>query len=245
LRRVAAGASEAIDKSRLLDLLPRSDRDHLLEACTQVELKFAEVIREPGERIRHVYFPINCSLSLIAPTDARTGLEIAVIGNEGVLGVSVACGIHTGSQRTLVTGGGSAWRLSAAAFCSEFERSPAVQRLMTRYIYVVLAQFSQAAVCTNFHDLGARLARWLLVMADRSRSEELDITQQLVSSMLGVRREGITLAASALQKRKLIRYARGHLTILDRDGLQAAACACYPAAKKAHLLEYPGIAFTP
>jgi CRP-like cAMP-binding protein len=245
LRRLAAGASEAIDKSRLLDLLPRGDRDHLLAACTQVELKFAEVIREPGARIRHVYFPITCSLSLIAPMDAGAGLEIAVIGNEGALGISVACGIHIGSQRTLVTGGGSAWRVSAAAFCSEFERSPAVQRLMTRYIYVVMAQVSQTAVCTNFHDLRARLARWLLVMGDRSRSEEFDTTQQLISSMLGVRREGITLAASALQKRKLIRYTRGRLTILNRDGLRAAACACYSAAKKAYLLDYPGTTSTP
>jgi CRP-like cAMP-binding protein len=241
----ASIAPAAIAKNRLLERLPRTDREHLLAACTQVELQFAQVIREPGERIRHVYFPITCCLSLIAPMDARAGLEIAVIGNEGVFGVSVACGIDTGSHRTLVTGGGSAWRMSAAAFCGEFDRSPAVRRLMTRYIYVVMAQFSQAAVCTNFHDLRARLARWLLVMCDRSRSEELDITQQLISSMLGVRREGITLAASALQKRKLIRYARGHLTILNREGLQAAACACYSAAKKAHLLEYPGVTFTP
>jgi CRP-like cAMP-binding protein len=230
-----------VTKNRLLEALPRRDREHLLAACEPVELKSADVLREPGQRIRHVYFPTGSSISLIAPTAAGASLEVAVIGDEGVLGVSVAFGIDRGSQRALVNGAGTAWRIAAPAFCREFERNPRLRRLLSRYIYVVLAQLSQTAVCTNFHDVAARLARWLLVTGDRAHSNQFHITQGLISAMLGVRREGVSHAASLLRRRKLIRYTRGHLTILDRRGLQAAACECYLAARSAYLLRYPGI----
>ncbi|MGO9931587.1 MAG: Crp/Fnr family transcriptional regulator [Steroidobacteraceae bacterium] len=213
----------------------------MLAACEPVELKSAEVLREPGQRIRHVYFPAGSSISLVASTAAGTGLEVAVIGDEGVLGVSVAFGINMVSQRALVNRAGTAWRIPARSFRREFEGSPRLRRLMSRYIYVVMAQLSQSAVCCNFHDVTARLARWLLVTGDRAHSEQFHITQKLISAMLGVRREGVNHAASSLRERNLIRYARGHLTILDRSGLQAAACECYLAARNAHLLQYPGI----
>ncbi len=228
-------------KNRLLQTLPHQGRQRLLSACEQVELKFADVLREPSQRIRYVYFPTSGSISLIAPTGKGAGLELAVIGSEGVLGVSVAFGINMGSQRALVNAAGTAWRIAAAPFCREFERSPRLRRVLTRYIYVVLAQLSQTAICSHFHEVAARLARWLLVTGDRAHSNQFYITQELISAKLGVRRQGVNHAATLLQERKLIRYTRGHLTILDRRGLQAAACDCYLAARNAYLLRYPGI----
>ena len=213
----------------------------MLAACEPIELKPAEVLREPGQRFHHVYFPAGGSISLVAPTSAGTSLEVAVIGDEGVLGVSVAFGIDVGSHRALVNRAGSAWRIAAPSFCREFKRNPRLRWLMSRYTYVVMAQLSQAAVCTNFHDVSARLARWLLITGDRAHSEQFYITQELISAMLGVRREGVSHAASSLRERRLIRYTRGRLTILDREGLRAAACECYSAARNAHLLQYPGI----
>jgi CRP-like cAMP-binding protein len=213
----------------------------LLAAAAHVELKFGDVLREPGQRFRHVYFPTSCSISLLAPSDAGATLEVAVIGDEGVLGVSVAFGVNIGSQRALVNVGGSAWRIAAAAFCREFHRSPGLQRILNRYTYVVMSQMSHTAVCASFHEVAARLACWLLVTGDRAHSDTFLITQELISTMLGVRREGVNRAASLLQERKLIRYARGRLTILDRRALQATACGCYPAARSAYRLQYPGI----
>jgi CRP-like cAMP-binding protein len=227
--------------NRLLELLPSKDRQRLLAASRHVELKFGDVLREPGQRIRYVYFPTGSSISLLAPSDGDETLEVAIIGDEGVLGVSVAFGISVGSQRALVNVGGTAWRIAAAPFCREFERSAALRLILSRYTYVVMSQISHTAVCANFHEVAARLARWLLVTGDRARSDTFHITQELISAMLGVRREGVNRAASLLQERKLIRYARGRLTILDRHALQAAACGCYSAARSAYLLQYPGI----
>lgn len=238
---VSPETSPQAAKNRLLELLPRQDRKRLLAACQLVELKSAEALREAGQRIRHVYFPAGSSVSLLAPTAAGNTLEVAVIGDEGVLGISVAFGINIGSQRAVVNRAGPAWRIAAPLFCREFERSPRLRRLMSRYLYVVMAQLAQTAVCSNFHDVTARLARWLLVTGDRAESEKLCITQEVISAMLGVRREGVNHAASSLRERKLISYTRGRLTILDRCGLQAAACACYVQATNARLLQYPGI----
>ncbi|HME39167.1 MAG TPA: Crp/Fnr family transcriptional regulator [Steroidobacteraceae bacterium] len=234
-------SSAPATKNRLLELLPRADRQRLLAECEQVELRFGDVLREPEWPIRHVYFPTSCCISLVAPIDSGGSLEVAVIGEEGALGISVAFGIHTGAQRALVKAGGTAWRIAAAPFCREFKRSPRLRRLLSRYLYVVMAQLSQTAVCTNFHDVAARLSRWLLMTGDRAQSDRFHITQEYMSAMLGVRREGVNRAATLLQKRKLIRYVRGNLTILDRRALQSAACGCYSAARSAYLLQYPGV----
>jgi CRP-like cAMP-binding protein len=233
--------SSTAARNRLVELLPPRDRKRLLAACDQVELKYAHVLREPGQRIRYVYFPAGGSISLISPTVAGDSLEVAVIGDEGAFGISVAFGINVGSQRALVNTAGTAWRIAAAPFCRQFDRSKQMRRLLSRYLYVVMAQMSQTAVCTSFHDVSARLARWLLVTSDRAHSDQFYITQELISAMLGVRREGVNRAASLLQERELIRYVRGHLTILNRRSLQAAACKCYLAARSAHLLQYPGV----
>jgi CRP-like cAMP-binding protein len=233
--------SQRAANNRLLDLLPSKTRQGLLAAGRPVELEFGDVLREPGQRIRHVYFPTGSSISLLSPSDAGATLEVAVIGNEGVLGVSVAFGINVSSQRALVNARGTAWQIAAGPFCRQFERSPALQRLLNRYIYVVMAQMSQTAMCASFHDVAARLARWLLIAGDRSHSETFRVTQASISAILGVRREGVNRAASLLQQRKLIRYVRGRLTIVNRRALQAAACSCYSAARDAHLLQYPGV----
>jgi CRP-like cAMP-binding protein len=238
---VSTEISPLAAKNRLLELLPAKDRNRLLAACEPVELKPAEVLREPGQRIRHVYFPAGSSISLLAPAAAGATLEVAVIGDEGVLGISVAFGINIGSQRAQVVCAGPAWRIAAPSFCREFERSPRLRRLLSRYVYVVMAQLAQSAVCSNFHGMTARLACRLLIAGDRARSDRLYVTQKAISAMLGVRREGVNLAASLLREQKLIRYTRGQLTIVDRCGLQAAACECYLPASNARLLRYPGI----
>ena len=215
--------------NRLLAALPRRDLERFLTGCEPAKLVFAEVLAEAGEPVRQVYFPTESSISLVAPIDGRAGLEVGLIGDEGMLGITLMLGVDVWPLQAVVQGEGAALRMDVALFRRELGLSSALQLLLKRYLYVVMGQFAQTAACTHYHVVEARLARWLLMTQDRAHSDEFHVTQEFLAYMLGVRRVGVTKAASALQTRKLIRYSRGNITILDRRGLKAASCGCYAA----------------
>lgn len=224
IRPVSAG-------NRLLAAIPRNDCLRFLAGCEEVELGFSEVLAEFGQRIPHVYFPVASIVSLIAPTNGGGTQEVGLIGDEGMLGVTLILGVERCPLHALVQGEGPALRMDRASFLREFGLSPALQRLLKRYLYVMMGQLAQAVVCSHVHVLEARLARWILMTRDRAHSDSFHITHEFLSQMLGVRRVGVTKAASSLQGRSLIRYKRGNIKVIDASGLQAAACGCYATDK--------------
>ena len=221
-------AQRAPAVNRLLQALPSSDLRRVLAEVETVELAFGDVLYTPRERLGHVYFPTTSFISLIMSVD-QSALEVGLIGNEGMFGVPLVLGVDVSPVRAVVQGAGSALRMDAARFCRELGRSQALKREIDRYVFVHLSQLAQNATCTRFHVVEERLARWLLMTQDRAHADNFHITQEYLAFMLGVRRVGVTKAASSLQKRSLIHYSRGNITVLDRRGLKAASCGCYKA----------------
>jgi CRP-like cAMP-binding protein len=221
-------------QNSLLERLPRKDRAALLAAGKQVHLVLGSVLCEPGKATRHVYFPVDAFISLVAPIDGKAALEVGMVGREGMLGAQLALGVATVPLHAVVQGQGAAWRIASAAFRTELARSPALQRLLNRYLYVLMAQLAGSAACLRFHEIGPRLARWLLMSQDRAHAERFHVTHEFLAYMLGVRRVGITAAASAMQRSGLIEYHRGEMLVRDRAGLESAACACYANDRQAY-----------
>jgi len=220
--------------NRLLEALPKSDRRRVLDRCETVELVFADVLSTSWQQLGHVYFPTQGFISLIMPIDGPASLEVGLVGDEGMFGVPLALGVDVSPVRAVVQGAGSALRMDAGRFRGELGRSPALQRKINHYAFVRYTQLAQTAACTRFHVVESRLARWLLMTQDRAHAASFHVTQEFLALMLGVRRVGVTKAASSLQRRSLIRYHRGNITVLDRRGLKAASCGCYKADRDSY-----------
>lgn len=222
-------AADGSSANRLLAGLPEAERQRLLARAEPVTLPFGEVVAEPFQPLHHVFFPTGGFLSLITTIEGEPSLEVGLVGTEGMLGANLVLGVARSPTQAIAQGEGPALRLEAEAFQRELARAPALEGVVKRYLYVLIGQLAQTAACGYFHRVEARLARWLLMTRDRAHSDTFSITHEFLAYMLGVRRAGITEAASALQRRRLIRYHRGSLTVLDRRGLMAAACECYAA----------------
>ena len=194
-------------------------------------MRLGEALYEPGVQMHHVYFPTTSIVSLLYVMENGASAEIAVVGNEGIVGVSLFMGGETTPSRAVVQSAGHAYRLKGQLLKDEFFRAGPMQRLLLRYTQALLTQMAQTAVCNRHHSLDQQLCRWLLLSLDRLHSNELIMTQELIANMLGVRREGVTEAAGNLQRAGLIEYNRGHITMLDRPGLEARSCECYAVVK--------------
>jgi CRP-like cAMP-binding protein len=217
--------------NRLLAALPRKDYRTLLPVLEPVTLAFQEVLYEPYARIRHVYFPNDCFISLRTTVDADRAAEVGLVGSEGMIGVPVALGAAVSPFRAMVQGGGTAMRMKVADFRRDFSESAALRRELFLFTHLLMIQIAQTAACNRYHVVTQRMARWLLMTRDRVNSNEFRITQEFLALMLGVRRSRVSVAAGKLQERKLIGYRRGTVTILDQIGLEAAACVCYKTVK--------------
>jgi CRP-like cAMP-binding protein len=220
---------QASDAARNLILcaLPPAELGHLLPHLQPVTFSLGQVVYEPGERINYSYFPTDSVISLLYTTQDGTTVEMGLVGNEGVLGVALFLGGESTCSRALVPIAGDAFRLPAKLLQEEFAHAGALQHLLLRYALTLITQISQTAVCNRLHSVEQRLCRWLLLCHDRKNRSEFLMTQELIANMLGGRRESVTVAAGRLQDAGLIHYCRGHITILDRGGLESAACECY------------------
>jgi CRP-like cAMP-binding protein len=222
------------DQNQLIESLPGSSRSRLLAICEPVELAMGEILGEVGMPTRYVYFPKVGFISLVTAIEGRPTLEVGMVGREGMLGTQLVLGVEDAPLHAVVQGAGAAWRIGASGFSRELKRNAALRSGLNRYVYVTMAQFASSASCLRFHQIGQRLARWLLMTQDRAHSDSFHITHEFLAYMLGVRRVGITTAASVLQREGLIQYRRGEIQVLNRRGLKAAACSCYAADREAY-----------
>lgn len=229
---VRAQKAQRAPGNSLLAALPHAEYQRLLAGLEPVTLKFGALLKEPGVPIRYVYFPIDCVISLLTTVEDGRALEVGLVGHEGMVGIPLALGIHVSSRRALVQRAGTAMRMKSSAFRKEFLQSKPLQQVLYRYQHALTGQFAQSIACNQFHSLQARLARYLLMTADRAKSREIRLTHEFLSRMLGVWRVGVTNAAGALEKRKLIQCGRGKIMILDRKRLGACSCKCYQIIKR-------------
>ena len=213
----------------LLDSLPRGARELVAKSCSPAQLKAGEILCEPTDKIQRVYFPTTVYISLISPTAGDETLEVGMVGNEGMFGITVLLDVKTSPLTGLVQNAGHAWQMGASRFARLANDVAAFRKVVNRYLYVLTAQIAQTAACNRFHSLDSRLARWLLMTRDRVQSDTFRLTHKSLAYMLGVRRAGVTEAAGRLQAKKLIRYHHGELTVLDRHGLEENSCFCYAA----------------
>ncbi|MBT2326715.1 Crp/Fnr family transcriptional regulator [Variovorax paradoxus] len=218
--------------NRLLAALPDTELQRWLPQLEHVDLPLGHVLYESGATLSHVYFPTTAIVSLLYVLENGASAEIAVVGKEGIVGISLFMGGESTPNRAVVQSAGKGFRLSADALKVEFNRAGAVLHLLLRYTQALITQMSQTAVCNRHHSLDQQLCRWLLLSLDRLTGDELVMTQELISNMLGVRREGVTEAAQQLQAAGLIRYARGRISVLDRERLEKRSCECYAVVKK-------------
>ncbi|MFS8979186.1 Crp/Fnr family transcriptional regulator [Cupriavidus necator] len=218
--------------NHLLAALPAVDWERLAPHLTLVELPLGHVVYESGDQQGNVYFPTNSIISLLYVMEDGASAEIAIVGNEGMVGIAIFMGGETTPSRAIVQSAGHGYRLSAAILKQEFVRGGALQRLLLRYTQALITQMAQTAVCNRHHSIDQQLCRWLLLSIDRLPSNELTMTQELIANMLGVRRSGVTEAALKLQAAGLIRYSHGHIAVLDRAGLEKRVCECYSVVKR-------------
>ncbi|SOE73871.1 transcriptional regulator, Crp/Fnr family [Burkholderia sp. OK233] len=218
--------------NQLLAVLPESEWARVEPHLVEVDLPLGQVIYESGGQLEHVFFPTTSIISLLYVMEDGASAEIAIVGYEGIVGVSLFMGGETTPSRAIVQSAGRAWRLNARMLKDEFNRGGPMQRLLLRYTQALITQMAQTAVCNRHHSIDQQLCRWLLLSIDRLPSNELCMTQELIANMLGVRRSGVTAAALKLQNAGLIRYSHGHITVLDRPGLEAHVCECYRVVKR-------------
>jgi CRP-like cAMP-binding protein len=219
-------------QNHLLAALPEHERALIFPNLEHVPMHLGDALYEPGIEMRHVYFPTTSIVSLLYVMEDGASAEIAVVGNEGIVGVSLFMGGESTTSRAVVQSAGHAFRLSGQLLKDAFFRAGAMQHLLLRYTQALLTQMAQTAVCNRHHSVDQQLCRWLLLSLDRLPSNELVMTQELIANMLGVRREGVTEAAGKLQQAGLIHYSRGKITVLDRPGLEARVCECYEVVRK-------------
>jgi CRP-like cAMP-binding protein len=224
-------SSEAM-QNHLFGALPKAEARRWLPSLEFVDMPLGEVLYESGVTLSHVYFPTTAIISLLYVMENGASAEIAVVGNEGIVGISLFMGGESTPSRAVVQSAGKGFRLKAQIIKEEFNRAGAVLHLLLRYTQALITQMSQTAVCNRHHSLDQQLCRWLLLSLDRLEGNHLVMTQELIANMLGVRREGVTEGALKLQHAGLIQYSRGHITVLDRAGLEERSCECYAVVKK-------------
>ena len=218
-------------QNQLLAALPADELTRISEGIAMVPMPLGHVLYESGDEMRHVYFPTDCIVSLLYVLADGSSAEIAIVGNEGIVGISLFMGGETTPSRAIVQSAGRAFRVASRLLKEEFRRAGPVQHVLLRYTQALITQMAQTAVCNRHHSVDQQLCRWLLMSLDRLNSNQLSMTQELIANMLGVRREGVTESAGKLQKLGLIEYSRGHIVVLDRPALEAHACECYQVVK--------------